>query len=71
MASNPREGVVDRNCAVFELPNLYIASPSVFVTSSHANPTLTVVALALRLADHLKAKLRAAPSVAPAFGPQP
>jgi choline dehydrogenase-like flavoprotein len=67
MASSPSEGVVDPNCAVFELPNLYIASSSVFVTSSHANPTLTIIALALRLADHLKAKLDAMPGVASAL----
>jgi choline dehydrogenase-like flavoprotein len=60
MASTPRDGVVDRNCAVFGLPNLYVASSSVFATSGHANPTLNIVALALRLADHLKAKLRPA-----------
>jgi choline dehydrogenase-like flavoprotein len=54
MAASPREGVVDRNCAVFELPNLFVASSAVFCTSGHANPTLTIVALALRLAEHLK-----------------
>ena len=58
MASTSRDGVVDRNCAVFESPNLYVASSAVFCTNSHANPTLTIVALALRLADHLKAALR-------------
>lgn len=66
MAASPRNGVVDRNCAMFELPNVFIASSAVFCTSSHANPTLTIVALALRLADHLKATLgtlnRAAPT---------
>jgi hypothetical protein len=55
MASSPREGVVDGNCALFELPNLYIASAAVFPTVGHANPTLTVVALAIRLAAHLRA----------------
>ena len=63
MAQNPRDGVVDRNCAVFELPNLYIASSSAFCTSSHANPTLTIVALALRLAGHLKATVGAGATV--------
>ena len=53
MGSTPREGVVDRNCALFEAPNLYIASSAVFPTSGHANPTLTIVALAIRLAEHL------------------
>jgi len=54
MAANERDGVVDRHCALFEAPNLYIASSAVFCTNSHANPTLTIVALALRLAQHLK-----------------
>jgi choline dehydrogenase-like flavoprotein len=63
MAATPRQGVVDRNCAVFELPNLFIASSAVFCTNSHANPTLTIVALALRLAEHLKATLRSAAHV--------
>jgi len=54
MASTPSAGVVDKDCAVFGLPNLYIASSAVFPTSSHANPTLTIVAMALRLAAHLK-----------------
>ncbi|PWC28708.1 GMC oxidoreductase [Teichococcus aestuarii] len=55
MAESPRDGVVDAHCAVHGVPNLYVASAAVFPTSSHANPTLTIVALALRLADHLKA----------------
>jgi choline dehydrogenase-like flavoprotein len=54
MAANAREGVVDTNCAVFDLPNLYVASSSVFPTGGHANPTLTIVALAVRLARHLR-----------------
>lgn len=59
MGRNAHEGVVDTNCAVFDTPNLYIASSAVFPTSSHANPTLTIVALALRLATHLKAGYQA------------
>jgi len=54
MAATPRQGVVDRDCAMFELPNVYIASSAVFPTGSHANPTLTIIALALRLASRLK-----------------
>jgi choline dehydrogenase-like flavoprotein len=57
MGSSPRTGVVDVNCSVFELPNLYVASSAVFCTSGHANPTLTIVALAIRLAAHLKSQL--------------
>jgi choline dehydrogenase-like flavoprotein len=54
MASTARDGVVGPDCAVFGLPNLFIASSAVFPTSGYANPTLTIVALALRLAQHLK-----------------
>jgi hypothetical protein len=54
MADDPKQGVVDANCKLHSLHNLYIASSSVFPTSSFANPTLTIVAIAIRLADHLK-----------------
>jgi choline dehydrogenase-like flavoprotein len=57
MAASPEHGVVDQDCRVFGTPNLYIASSAVFPTSSHANPTLTIVALSLRLAQHLKQSL--------------
>ena len=57
MATSVRHGVVDTNCAVFGAPNLYIASSAVFPTSSHANPTLTIVAMAVRLAEHLRRQL--------------
>ncbi|MEM1389809.1 MAG: GMC family oxidoreductase [Pseudomonadota bacterium] len=53
MASDPSSGVVDANGRLFESPNLYIASSSVFPTAGWANPTLTIIALAERLADHL------------------
>lgn len=54
MSDDPRHGVVDRNARVHGIGNLYVAGSSVFPTSGYANPTLTIVALALRLADHLK-----------------
>jgi choline dehydrogenase-like flavoprotein len=54
MATSPDEGVVDSDCRVHDLANLYVAGSSVFPTSGHANPTLTIVTLAVRLADHLK-----------------
>jgi hypothetical protein len=54
MADTPSQGVVDANCKLHSLHNLYIASSSVFPTSSFANPTLTIVAISIRLADHLK-----------------
>jgi choline dehydrogenase-like flavoprotein len=54
MSEASMQGVVDRNCQVHGVDNLFIAGSSVFATAGHANPTLTIVALALRLADHLK-----------------
>jgi choline dehydrogenase-like flavoprotein len=54
MADDPACGVVDANCRVHGIDNLWIASSSVFATASFARPTLTIVALAIRLADHLK-----------------
>ncbi len=54
MSDSPRDGVVDRDCRVHGVAGLYVASASVTPTSSQANPTLTAIALALRLADHLK-----------------
>lgn len=53
MAATPENGVVDKNCRVFGVRNLYVASASVFPTSGHSNPTLTVVALAQRLAAYI------------------
>lgn len=53
MAAGPAYGVVDADCRVFGVQNLYVAGSSVFTTGSRANPTLTIVALAERLADHL------------------
>ena len=54
MNVDPRHGVVDENCKVHSIKNLYIAGPSVFPTGGYANPALTIVALSIRLADHLK-----------------
>lgn len=54
MSDDPKQGVVDCNCRVHGIANLYVAGSSVFPTAGNANPTLTIVALALRLADHLK-----------------
>ena len=61
MSADPRHGVVDRHCRVHGVDNLYIAGSSVFPTNGHVNPTLTVIALAVRLADTLRAGLVAAP----------
>jgi choline dehydrogenase-like flavoprotein len=54
MSEDPRTGVVDHNAKVHGVSNLYVAGSSVFPTGGHANPTLTIVAHALLLADHLK-----------------
>jgi len=56
MASSVVEGVVDANCKVIDVENLHIAGSSVFPTSGAVNPTFTIVALAVRLADHLGAQ---------------
>jgi choline dehydrogenase-like flavoprotein len=58
MSDDPKHGVVERNCRVHGLSNLYVAGSSVFPTAGSGTPTLTLVALALRLADHLKARFR-------------
>ncbi len=57
MADDARQGVVDAQCCVHGIDNLYIAGSSVFPTSGWANPTLTIVAMTLRLADHLADKM--------------
>jgi choline dehydrogenase-like flavoprotein len=57
MSDSPDTGVVDSNCKVFDIDNLYVTGSSVFPTIGHTNPTLNLIALSLRLADHLKEKL--------------
>ena len=59
MSSDPTQGVVDANLKVHSLDNLYVAGASVFVTAGVSNPTFTIIALSIRLADHLRAKLAA------------
>jgi choline dehydrogenase-like flavoprotein len=56
MHSDPTQGVVDEFGRVHEMENLYIAGSSVFPTGGVSNPTLTAVALSLRLADHIAEK---------------
>jgi choline dehydrogenase-like flavoprotein len=57
MHVDPRQGVVDVNCRVHGVNNLFVAGSSVFPTAGAANPTFTLLALALRLADHLRGRL--------------
>ena len=59
MSAAPVRGVVDRDCRVHGYANLYVAGSSVFPTASWANPTLTIVALAHRLGDHLLRRVAA------------
>jgi len=54
MHLDPKKGVVDSNCRVHGIMNLFIAGPSVFPTSGYANPVLTIMALSVRLADYIK-----------------
>lgn len=54
MASHPSDGPINPDCRLWGMSNLYVAGSCLFPTSSHANPTLPAVALALRLAEHLR-----------------
>lgn len=58
MSDDPKLGVVGPDCAVHGVDGLYIAGGSVFPTSGHANPTLMILAFAIRLADQLKSRLK-------------
>jgi choline dehydrogenase-like flavoprotein len=58
MHESPKQGVVDRECRVHGMSNLYIAGSSVFPTAGANFPTITIAALTLRLADHLAQSLR-------------
>ena len=61
MTDNPKTGVVDKNCKLNSVSNLYVTGSSLFPTIGYANPTLTIIALALRLADHTKSLLKEMP----------
>ena len=54
MGDDPKTSVVDANCKVHGIANLFMAGASCYVTAAAPNPTLTLVALTLRLSDHLK-----------------
>ena len=57
MGTDPEESVVDPNLKTHDLENLYLTGGNVFVTGGPANPTLTIAALTLRLADHIHERL--------------
>jgi choline dehydrogenase-like flavoprotein len=59
MSDDPKQGGVDKNCKVHGVSNLHIAGSSVFTTAGSGSPTMTIVALALRLADRLKNRMAA------------
>ena len=58
MSDNPKTGVVDANCKVHGIANLFVAGASCYPTGAAVNPTLTVVAISLRLSDHLKKQIK-------------
>lgn len=58
MSEDPKLGVVDKNCQVHGIANLFIAGSSVFPTAGSGTPTMTLVSLALRLADYVKDRMR-------------
>jgi choline dehydrogenase-like flavoprotein len=59
MAADAADGVTDPDCLVFGTENLYVAGSSLFPTSGYANPTLTIIALAIRLGDTLRQRFGA------------
>jgi choline dehydrogenase-like flavoprotein len=60
MHNDPKQGVVNEHCKVHGVANLFVAGSSVFPTGGYANPTLTIGALAIRLADHVKKEMAGA-----------
>ena len=56
MSDDPRAGIVNAECKAHALDNLYIAGSSVFPTAGYVNPTATLLALAIRLAEHLETR---------------
>ncbi|KQP17919.1 FAD-dependent oxidoreductase [Pseudorhodoferax sp. Leaf267] len=54
MSARPQDGVVDQNCRVHGVGNLYVGGSSIFTTAGYSGPTMMIVAFALRLADHLQ-----------------
>ena len=53
MGSNKNESVVDKNCKIHNTKNLFVAGSSVFTTSGHAYPTLTITQISTRLGDYI------------------
>ncbi len=55
--NNPKTSALDKNCKAHDLDNLYVVDGSFFVSSSSVNPSLTIIANALRVGDHLLTKI--------------
>ena len=58
MSEDPKDGVVDANCKIHGISNLFVAGAACYPTSGAPNPTLTLVALSLRLSDFIKEKMQ-------------
>jgi choline dehydrogenase-like flavoprotein len=58
MGSDPRSSIVDQFCRTHDVPNVYVVDGSVFPSASEKNPTLTIMALAARSADHIAERFR-------------
>lgn len=58
LGTDSRTSVVDADCRVHGMDNLYVAGSSVFPTGGWANPTLTIIAPSMRLGDHLRRRLQ-------------
>jgi choline dehydrogenase-like flavoprotein len=57
MSEDPANGVTDRWGQVHGIPNLFVSDGGLFPTSAAANPTLTIVALAIRQAEHMAGRM--------------
>ncbi|MBS1509718.1 MAG: GMC family oxidoreductase [Bacteroidetes bacterium] len=62
MSDDPKTGVVDINCKIHGISNLFVAGASCFTTGGAVNPTYTCVAFSLRLSDHLKVQIKNPPT---------
>jgi choline dehydrogenase-like flavoprotein len=58
MGDDPKTSVLDKFCRTHDVPNLYVVDGSAFPSSSEKNPTLTIMALASRTADHIANRLK-------------
>jgi len=58
MSTSQKKGVVDIHCQVHGITNLHVAGSGCYVTAGAPNPTLTLVAFALRLSDRIKERMK-------------